>query len=113
MVPVTADVERVWLNDTDVTASDRSGFVTLNLNAGWLYIGWTAYNQDQGAEFEMNFSFATHVELMPYNSSDGGTTSLRRLVATGRIGQPRIGSCTIGAIKWESQALTVDIHRQE
>jgi hypothetical protein len=61
----------------------------------------------------MNFSFATHVELIPYNSSDGSTTSLRTLVAIGRIGQPRIGSCTIGAIEWESQALTVDIHRQE
>jgi hypothetical protein len=101
------------LNDTGVTASDPSGFVTLNLNAEWTYLGWTAYNQDQGAEFEMNFSFATHVELIPYNSSDGSTTSLRTLVATGRIGQPRIRSCTIEAIEWESQALMVDIRRQE
>jgi hypothetical protein len=61
----------------------------------------------------MNFSFATHVELMPSNSSDGSPTSLRPLVATGRIGQPRIDSCTIGAIEWESQALTVGIHGQE
>jgi hypothetical protein len=61
----------------------------------------------------MNCSFATHVELRPYHSSDGRTTSLRPLVASGRIGQPRIGSCAIGAIEWESQALTVDIHRQE
>lgn len=112
-VPLTADVERVWLNDTGVTASDPSGFVTLNLNAGWTYLGWTAYNQDQGAEFEMNFPFATHVEQIPCNSSDGSTTSLRTLVVTGRIGQPRIGSCTIGAIEWESQALTVGIHLQE
>jgi hypothetical protein len=45
-VPLTADVERVWLNDTGVTASGPSGFATLNLNAGWTYLGWTAYNQD-------------------------------------------------------------------
>jgi hypothetical protein len=113
MVPLTADVERVWLNNTGVTASDPSGFAMLNLNAGWTYLGWTAYNQEQGAEFEMNFPFATHVEQIPRNFSDGSTTSLRTLVATGRIGQPRIGSCTIGAIESESQALTVDIHRQE
>jgi GNAT superfamily N-acetyltransferase len=61
----------------------------------------------------MNFSFVTYVEQIPCSSSDGNTTSLRTLIATGRIGQARIGSCTIGAIAWESQALTVGAHRQE
>jgi hypothetical protein len=30
---LTVDLERVWLNDTGMTASGISGFVTLNLNA--------------------------------------------------------------------------------
>ena len=30
---LTVDLESVWLNDTGVTASGTSGFVTLNLNA--------------------------------------------------------------------------------
>jgi hypothetical protein len=30
---LTVDLELVWLNDTGMTASGTSGFVTLNLNA--------------------------------------------------------------------------------
>jgi YVTN family beta-propeller protein len=93
MAPLAADVGRVWLNNTDVTGSGPAGAVTLNLNAGWNHLEWTAYNQHQGAGLEMNFPFASYVKEMACEPSDGSTASLGTLVATSRLGRPWVGSC--------------------
>ncbi len=69
-VPFSADVGRVWLNDTDITSSGPPGSVTLPLEAGPNHLEWTSYNQNAGTGFALGALGATTGVRMHSSLSD-------------------------------------------
>lgn len=75
-VPFVADVGRMWLNNTDVTPNAVNDVIPLGLSGGWNHLEITTYNQNQGAQNEINFAFANQVERIASNTNAPATNNL-------------------------------------
>ncbi len=75
-VPFVADVGRMWLDDVDVTPNAVGNVIPLPLSQGWNHLEITTYNQNQGAQNEINFAFATQVDRISSNTNGPATNGL-------------------------------------